>query len=77
MVPIGLLLTLLAGAAIAMAAAGLYFWALRWFPRQRWVASTLLLLFLIVVLFARHTKWILPIVAFLLLIASGFIPRKR
>lgn len=77
LVPIGFVLTLLAGAAVAMAAVGLFFWAVRWFPRQRWLAPTIVLVFLFLVLLARHTKWGIPLIGFALLIASAFIPRRR
>jgi len=77
MVPIGFILTLLAGAALGVAIIGLYFWALRWFPRQRWIASALVLLFVFLLLLARQTKWGILFLGLLLLIASAFIPRRR
>lgn len=77
MLPIGFILTLLAGAAVVMAGIGLFFWALRWFPRQRWIASFLVLLFLLLVMLARHSKWGIVLLGLGLLIASIFIPRRR
>lgn len=77
MAPIGLMLTLIAWAAFVLAAVGLFFWALRWFPRQRWLASTLVLLFVILALLARQTKWMIPLLVALLFLGSSFIPRNR
>jgi hypothetical protein len=77
MVPIGFLLTLLAWAAFAMAAVGVFFWAARWFPRQRWLAPSLLLAFLLLGLLARQSKWAILMLVSLLVVGSAFIPRKR
>lgn len=77
MLPIGLIIGVLAWTVLAMAAIGLFFWAARWFPRQRWFAPSLVLLFLLVCLLARETKWAIPMLALLLLLASAAIPRKR
>lgn len=77
MLPIGFILTLLAGAAAVMAMVGLYFWAIRWFPRQRWVGSLLVLLFVFLLLLARQTKWGIVLLGLLLLVVSAFIPRRR
>jgi MYXO-CTERM domain-containing protein len=77
MLPIGFILTLLAGAAAVMAVVGLYFWAIRWFPKQRWIASFLVLLFVFLLLLARHTKWGILLLGLLVLAASAFIPRRR
>jgi hypothetical protein len=77
MVPLGFFITFLAWAAFAIAAIGLFFWAARWFPRQRWFAPTLLLLFLFLVLLARQTKWAVVVLVLLLVVGSGFIPRRR
>jgi hypothetical protein len=77
MLPIGFILTLLAGTAAVMAIIGLYFWALRWFPRQRWIASSLVLLCVVLLLLARHTKWGVLLLGLLILAASAFIPRRR
>jgi hypothetical protein len=77
MPPIGFAFTLLTWAAFVLAALGLFFWVARWFPRQRWLAPTLLLLFVVVALLARQSKWIVPLLAMLLLFGSAFIPRRR
>jgi hypothetical protein len=77
MLPIGFILTLLAGAAAVMAVIGLYVWAVRWFPKQRWLASLLTLLFVILLLLARQTKWGIILIGLLFLAASAFIPRRR
>jgi hypothetical protein len=77
MLPLGLLLKLLAWAAFAIAGVGLFFWAARWFPRQRWLASTLALLFLLLGLLARESKWAVVALVLLLVVGSAFIPRKR
>jgi hypothetical protein len=77
MLPTGFLLTILAWTAFVMIGLGLFFWASRWFPRQPWFARSLLLLFLLLGLFSRHTKWAIPCLVILLVIASAFIPRRR
>jgi hypothetical protein len=77
MVPIGFILTLLAGAAAVMAMIGLFFWAIRWFPRQRWIAPSLVVLFVFLLLLARQSKWGIILLGLLLLVASAFIPRRR
>lgn len=77
MLPTGFILTLFAGALTIMAIIGLYFWAIRWFPQQRWVASFAVLLFVILLLLARQTKWGILLLGLLFLAASAFIPRRR
>jgi hypothetical protein len=77
MPPAGLLFTLIAWAAFVLAGIGLFFWVARWFPRHRWLASTLLLLFVVIALLGRQSKWIVPLLAVLLLFGSAFIPRRR
>ncbi len=77
MLPLALLIKVLAWAAFVLSGFGLFFWAARWFPRQRWFAPALLALFLILGLLARESKWAIPLIVLLLLVASGFIPRKR
>jgi hypothetical protein len=77
MIPFGLLLPLLAWAAFLMTAVGLFFWAARWFPGRRWLAPTLALLFLLLGVFARQSKWAVVLIVVVLIVASGFIPRKR
>jgi hypothetical protein len=77
MLPPTFLITILAWATFVMAGIGLFFWAARWFPRQRWLAPTLAILFLVIGLFARHSKWAVVLIVLLLVIASGFIPRRR
>jgi hypothetical protein len=77
MLPIGWIISILAWTLFALTAAGLFFWAVRWFPRQRWFAPTLLLIFITLGLLARHTKWAIPVMVLLLMIASAFIPQKR
>jgi hypothetical protein len=77
MPPIGILLTIATWVMFAMAGIGLFFWLARWFPRQRWLAPTLLLLFVVFALLARQTKWMVPLFVAFLLLGSGFIPRKR
>jgi hypothetical protein len=77
MIPLGFIVTLLAWAAFVIAGLGLFFWAARWFPRQRWFAPTLALLFLLLGLFARHSKWAVVLLVLLLVIGSAFIPRGR
>jgi hypothetical protein len=75
--PLGLIFTILAWTAFAMAALGLFFWASRWFPHQPWFARTLLLVFVVLGLLARQTKWAIPLMVLVLVAASGFIPKKR
>jgi hypothetical protein len=77
MLPIGLIIGILGWTAFAMAGLGLFFWAVRWFPRQPWFARALVALFLLLGLLARQTKWAIPMLALLLVTASAFIPRKR
>jgi hypothetical protein len=77
MLPLGLMLSLLAWSLFALTALGLFFWALRWFPRQPWFARSLLGLFLLLGVLARQTKWAIPLIVVLLLVGSGFIPRPR
>ena len=60
-----------------MTGLALGFWALRWFPRQPWFARLLVAAFVLLALIARETKWAIPLIAVLLLVASFFIPRKR
>jgi hypothetical protein len=74
---IGLLIQILAWAAFVLAGVGLFFWAVRWFPRQRWLPPSLALLFVLLAFLARFTKWAIPLMVLLLLGASGFIPRRR
>jgi hypothetical protein len=75
--PLGLIVAILGWTAFVLAAAGLFFWASRWFPRQPWFARTLLLVFVMLGLLARQTKWAIPLMVLLLVVASAFIPRKR
>jgi hypothetical protein len=77
MLPIGLIFSVLGWTVFAMLAIGLFFWAARWFPRQPWFARALVALFVLLGLLARQTKWAIPMLALLLLVGSGFIPRKR
>ena len=77
MLPIALIISVLAWTVLAMASVGLFFWAARWFPRQPWFAPLLVMLFIVLALVARQTKWAVPLLALLLMVASGFIPRKR
>ncbi len=77
MLPIGLIVSLVAWTLFLMMALGLFFWALRWFPQQPWFARSLLAVFVILGLFARQTKWAIPIMLLLVVGASAFIPRKR
>lgn len=60
-----------------MIALGLFFWASRWFPRQPWLARSLMLAFVVLGLLARQTKWAIPLMVLMLVVASAFIPRKR
>ena len=71
------MVSLVAWTLFALAALGLFFWALRWFPRQPWFARALLGAFVILGLMARETKWAIPLIVLLLVVASAFIPRKR
>ncbi len=77
MLPIGLIIAILAWTAFAVAALGVFFWATRWFPRQPWFGRLLLLAFVALGLMARTTKWAIPLIVLLLMVASGFVPRKR
>jgi hypothetical protein len=77
MLPLGLMLSVLAWSLFVLAALGLFFWALRWFPRQPWFARLLLVVFVLLGLFARQTKWSIPLIALILLVGSAFIPRPR
>jgi hypothetical protein len=77
MLPIGLIVAVFAWTAFAMAGVGVFFWAARWFPRQPWFSRLLVAAFVLLGLLARETKWAIPLIALLLLVASGFIPRKR
>jgi hypothetical protein len=74
---LGLFLKILAWSAFVLAGLGIFFWAARWFPRQRWLAPTLGALFLFLGLVARTSKWAIPLMVLMLMVASGFIPRKR
>ena len=74
---LGLFFKIAAWTVFAMAGVGLFFWAVRWFPRQRWLAPTLAAFFLLLPLLARGTKWAIPVFVLLLLVGSSFIPRKR
>jgi hypothetical protein len=75
--PIGLILGVLGWATFAMVAVGVCFWAARWFPRQPWFARAMVAAFVLLALAARQTKWAIPILALVLVAASGFIPRRR
>lgn len=77
MLPFGLILKLFAWAAFAISGVGLVFWAARWFPRQRWFAPTLILLFALLGLLAFRFKWALFALVLLLVVGSAFIPRPR
>jgi hypothetical protein len=77
MLPIGLIVSVFAWTAFAMIGLGVCFWAARWFPHQPWFSRLLVAAFLLLGLLARQTKWAIPMIALLLLVASGFIPRKR
>jgi hypothetical protein len=77
MLPIALIFNVLAWTVFVMVGVGLFFWAARWFPRQQWIAPSLVILFVFLAMLARETKWAIPLLAVLLLVASGFIPRKR
>jgi hypothetical protein len=77
MLPIGLIIGVLGWAVFAMLGVGVAFWAMRWFPGQPWFARLVVAGFVLLGLSARHNKWAIPIIAFLVLVASGFIPRKR
>ena len=77
MLPIALVFNVLAWTVFVMVGIGLFFWAGRWFPRQQWLAPALVILFVFLAMLARETKWAIPLLALLLLAASGFIPRKR
>ena len=77
MLPIGLIIGVFGWTVFAMTGLGVCFWALRWFPRQPWFARLLVAAFVLLGLVARQTKWAIPLIAVLLLVASGFIPRKR
>jgi hypothetical protein len=77
MLPIGLMVSVFGWVVFAMLGVGVCFWAARWFPRQPWFARLLVAAFVLLGLMARQTKWAIPIIAFLLLVGSGFIPRKR
>jgi hypothetical protein len=77
MLPIGLIFSVLGWTVFIMLAVGVFFWAARWFPRQPWFARALVALFVLLGLLARQTKWAIPMLALLLLVGSGFIPRKR
>lgn len=77
MLPIGLILGIFAWTAFVMIAAGVCFWALRWFPRQPWFARLLVAAFVLLGLMARQTKWAIPLIVLILMTASAFIPRKR
>jgi len=77
MLPIGLIVSVVGGTAFEMMGVGACFWAARWFPRQPWFARLIVAAFVLLGLLARQTKWAIPAMALLLLLASGFIPRKR
>jgi hypothetical protein len=77
MLPLALIISLVAWTVFAMIAAGLVFWAVRWFPRQRWLAPTLLILFVLLGMLARTSKWAVPGLVLLLMVASGFIPTRK
>jgi hypothetical protein len=77
MLPISLIFGVLGWTAFAMIAIGVCFWAIRWFPRQPWFARALVAAFVLLAVVARQTKWAIPMMALLLVAASGFIPRKR
>lgn len=77
MLPIGLIVGVVGWTIFVMLGLGVGFWALRWFPNQPWFARLVVAAFVLLGLMARETKWAIPLIAILLLAASGFVPRKR
>ncbi len=77
MLPIGLIMGVLGWTVFVMLGLGLCFWAMRWFPGQPWFGRMVVAGFVLLGIMARQTKWAIPLIAILVLVASGFIPRKR
>src|SRR5689334_9427469 len=72
MLPIGLIIGVLGWTIFVMLAIGVASWAMRWFPGQPWFARLVVAGFVLLGLAARHNKWAIPMIAFMVLIASGF-----